>query len=162
MRMTRAAVRIAKFARRWSCVIIAEDAGRVVGVLNAVDWPHCQLGPLEKLKIALAVIPSMRAALWRQLKISNAWSARDPRRPHRHLGPIAVHPDWQGRGVGSAMLSSFLASVDAQRMPVYLETDVDRNVALYQKFGFTVIARQTILGVDNRFMWREPQADSHR
>lgn len=32
--------------------------------------------------------------------------------------------------------------------------DVDRNVVLYEKFGFKVIAQAEINGVNNRFMWR--------
>ena len=59
-------------------------------------------------------------------------------------GPIGVHPERQGRGVG----------IDEQRLPAYLETEVDRNVVLYEKFGFKVIAQAEINGVNNRFMWR--------
>ena len=70
------------------------------------------------------------------------------------MGPIAVHPELQGRGVGKALIGSFLKMVDEQRLPAYLETDVDRNVELYEKFGFKVIAQAQINGVNNRFMWR--------
>jgi len=68
--------------------------------------------------------------------------------------PIGVHPECQGQGIGKAMLASFLKVVDEQGMPAYLEADVDRNIALYKKFGFKVIARADIAGVENRFMWR--------
>lgn len=38
----------------------------------------------------------------------------------------------------------------------YLETDVDRNVSLYEKFGFQVIGQADILGInDRRFMRRD-------
>jgi hypothetical protein len=50
--------------------------------------------------------------------------------------------------------------VDEQAASAYLETDVDRNVALYEKFGFRVIAQASIVGVNNRFMWREAGAGS--
>jgi ribosomal protein S18 acetylase RimI-like enzyme len=158
--VTQAAVRVAKLGRKYSHVLIAEDEERLVGVLNAVDWPHCQLRAAEKLKIVLAVLPAMGLALARQLKISNAWAKRDPGQPHWHLGPIAVLPEFQGSGVGKAMLASFLGMADEQSLPSYLETDVDRNVALYEKFGFRVIAREHLMGIDNRFMWRAPQASS--
>jgi ribosomal protein S18 acetylase RimI-like enzyme len=156
--MTQTAVRIAKFGRKFSHAIVAEDGDRLVGVLNAVDWPHCQLRAGEKLKTVLAVLPAMRAGLARQLKISNTWAKRDPRQPHWHLGPIGVHPEFQGRGAGKAMLAAFLAMVDEQGLPAYLETDVERNVVLYEKFGFKVIARENIMSSDNRFMWREIKA----
>jgi hypothetical protein len=31
---------------------IAQHEGRIVGVLNAVEWPNCQLRMSEKLRVA--------------------------------------------------------------------------------------------------------------
>jgi ribosomal protein S18 acetylase RimI-like enzyme len=71
-----------------------------------------------------------------------------------------VDPQLQSRGIGKATLASFLDMVDGQGSAAYLETDVDRNVALYEKFGFKVIDQEDISGVNNRFMWREAGARS--
>jgi len=154
-RVMQTAVRVAKLGRRYSHVLVAEEGGRLVGVLNAAEWPHCQLGPLEKLKVAPAMARVMGSALPRQLKILSAWAQHDPRKPHWHVGPIGVHPKLQGQGVGKALLGSFLDMVDQQCSPAYLETDVDRNVMLYDKFGFVVVAQENLMGINNRFMWRE-------
>ena len=81
--------------------------------------------------------------------------AHDPREPHWHIGPIGVQPELQGHGVGKALLETFLATVDEKGSPAFLETDVDRNVELYESFGFTVLSREDIVGVDTRFMWRD-------
>jgi len=159
-RMMRVAVRAAKLSRKCSHVVVAERAGKIVGVLNAAQWPNCQLGVGEKLRTAPAMILAMGSALPRAFKMMSLWAKHDPREPHWHLGPIGVHPEFQSRGVGKAMLGSFLVTVEKQRSPAYLETDVDRNVALYEKFGFRVIARADINGVNNRFMWREAGAGS--
>src|SRR5712671_2351658 len=70
------------------------------------------------------------------------------RERHWHLGPIGIHPDLQGQGVGSALLSAFLKTVDQQRSSAYLETDADRNVVLYQTFGFSVIGHAEINSVN--------------
>jgi len=98
------------------------------------------------------------SALPRQLKLSARWAKHDPAARHWHIGPIGVDPDLQGRGVGRALLGSFLTMADEQRSPAYLETDVDRNVALYERFGFTVTDQENINGINNRFMWRETRA----
>jgi ribosomal protein S18 acetylase RimI-like enzyme len=157
-RVMQTAVRVAKLGRRYSHVLVAEKGGRLAGVLNAAQWPHCQLHAVEKLKVAPAMIRVMGAALPRQLKILSAWAKRDPRKPHWHVGPIGVHPQLQGQGVGKALLGSFLQMVDEQDLPAYLETDVDRNIALYEKFAFVVIGQQGLLGINNRFMWREARS----
>jgi ribosomal protein S18 acetylase RimI-like enzyme len=155
-RMIEAGASVAKLGRPSSHVLLAEQAGRVVGVLNAAEWPNCQLRLSEKIRTAPRMIRAMGSALPRQLKLLSIWARQDPRRDHWHLGPIGVHPELQGRGIGTALLDSFLTTVDQQGLPAYLETDVDRNVALYQTFGFEVIAEDNFNGVTNRFMWREP------
>jgi ribosomal protein S18 acetylase RimI-like enzyme len=136
---------------------VAEDEGRIVGVLNASKWPNCQLSIGEKLKTAPVMIRIAGRGLPRSLKMIGVWAEHDPPKPHWHLGPIGVRPELQGRGIGKALLRVFLDTVDEQRLPAYLETDVDRNVALYGKFGFEVMAQAQINGVNNRFMWRPAQ-----
>jgi len=133
-------------------VLTAEASGRIVGVLNASEWPNCQLRIGEKLRTAPAMIWVMRTALPRQLKLLSLWAKQDPHRAHWHLGPIGVDPELQGRGVGKAMLGSFLDMVDKQGSPAYLETDVEKNVLLYESFGFKVISQADFEGVKNRFI----------
>jgi len=154
----RAAARAANLGRKFSRVLVAEDSGLVVGVLNAAQWPHCQLSLSERLRTAPIMSREAGRGLPKSLRQMNVWAKHDPRERHWHLGPIGIHPDLQGQGVGSALLSAFLKTVDQQRSPAYLEADVDRNVVLYEKFGFSVIGHADINGVNNRFMWRPARA----
>lgn len=159
-RMTESGARFAKLGRRYSHVLVAEDKGGIVGVLNAIEWPNCQLRMSEKLKFAPSMIRVTGLGLPRAFTMMSVWAKHDPRAQHWHVGPIGVHPERQGRGIGKALLAAFLDVADAQGSPAYLETDVDRNVALYEKFGFKVIEQEDISGVNNRFMWREAGARS--
>lgn len=153
----REAVRIAKFGRPWSHALVAVHAGGIVGALNAAEWPHCQLSNLEKIKTVPSMIRIMKTALPRAFSMASRREAADPHKPHSHIGPVGVRPELQGRGIGRTLLESFLAEVDERGAAAFLETDVDRNVVLYQNVGFTVTSRQEIVGVDTRFMWREPR-----
>lgn len=159
-RMTESGARFAKLGRRYSHVLVAKDEGRVVGVFNAIEWPNCQLRMSQKLEIAPSMIRVTGLGLPRAFKMMSVWAKHDPRERHWHVGPIGVDPELQGRGIGKAMVAAFLDMADAQGSPAYLETDVDRNVALYEKFGFKVIGQEDISGVNNRFMWREAGARS--
>lgn len=159
-RIMQAGVRVAKLGRKCSYVLVAEEEGRMVGVLNAAEWPNCQMRILEKLRTATALITVMGAALPRQLKLLNLWGTQDPHRGHWHLGPIGVSPELHGRGIGKELLESFLKMVDEQNSPAYLETDVDKNVLLYERFGFKVVSQADFEGVNNRFMWREARGRS--
>ena len=51
---------------------------------------------------------------------------------------IAVDSDWQGRGVGKALLEALLDRADQVAAPVFLEvrTDNDRAIAMYRARGF--------------------------
>jgi len=154
LRIMRAGVRIAKFERPRRYALVANDSKRIVGVLNAAEWPGCQMPAGEKIRNAFAMVRIMGLTLPRMFKLIGARARHDPRERHWHVGPIGVHPEVQGRGGGKALLTSFLAMADEQGAPVFLETDVERNVSLYKKFGFEIIGEEMILGVNNRFMWR--------
>jgi ribosomal protein S18 acetylase RimI-like enzyme len=151
------AVRIAKFGRPWSHALVAVHTGSIVGALNAAEWPHCQLSTVEKIKTAPSMIRIMGSALPKVFTMMSKREAADPHEPHWHIGPVGVQPELQGRGIGKALLDSFLAEIDENQVAAFLETDVDRNVILYEKVGFSVTSRREIVGVDTRFMWREPR-----
>lgn len=154
-RVMRSAVRVAKFGRRWSHAIVAVQDERILGALNAAPWPNCQLTGLQKIATVPAMLRATGTALPRIAHMSERRAAHDPRRAHWHIGPVGVRPDAQGHGVGSALLTEFLATSDKRGAPAFLETDVDRNVTLYQRHGFQVVESQAILGVETWFMWRD-------
>jgi ribosomal-protein-alanine N-acetyltransferase len=51
---------------------------------------------------------------------------------------IGVHPDYQGQGLGKALLRALLDRADELSAPVFLEvrTDNDRAITLYERHGF--------------------------
>lgn len=67
--------------------------------------------------------------------------AYHPAEPHWYLPFIGVDCALQGRGYGSALLTRALADCDAQGTPAYLESSNERNVPLYERFGFRVMAK---------------------
>lgn len=54
------------------------------------------------------------------------------------LERMAVHPDFQGRGLGSKCLKSVLSEATASK--VRLVTQESRNVTFYKRLGFRVVA----------------------
>lgn len=62
--------------------------------------------------------------------------------PHYYLFLLGVSPAAQGKGVGGLLLADMLGKVDREGMPAYLETQNERNVGFYQKFGFEVAAEE--------------------
>src|SRR5699024_5147233 len=119
---------------------------------------------IETLRLGFALLTSntpsgaIRSARWLQ-----AWLRADPRKPHWHLGPLAVATDWRGRGVAPRLGRAVCAEAAARDpAPLYLETDTLRNVRLYEAFGFRVIGTRRVLGTDSWLMMREGSADLSR
>jgi len=94
---------------------------------------------------------------WRKSVWHTEWARRDPLEQHWHLGPIGVLPSHQGSGIGSLLMERFCREVDACSAKAYLETEGDKNVRFYKKFGFEIISKSIIFNVENRYMERVSQ-----
>lgn len=70
-----------------------------------------------------------------------------------HIGNIAVHPEYQGRGLATRLLDHLLEE-GRRRDMVFATLEVRpsnlRALALYEKFGFRQIARRRHYYRDNR------------
>ena len=79
--------------------------------------------------------------------------------PHHHLAILAVRPDRQGRGTGTALLAAHHAALDAEGTPAYLEAADQRNRRLYLTCGYTDHGEPIQLpdGPVMHPMWRQPQ-----
>ncbi len=71
--------------------------------------------------------------------------------PHWFLHNLAVAPNQQNKGIASTLLAQSLARVDEQHLPSYLETQTEKNVALYKRFGFTVLEATKVPGTEFNF-----------
>ena len=79
-------------------------------------------------------------------------------RPHWHLQILAVDPERQGSGIGSALMRDVLAPADSEHQPAFLETTTERNVRLYERHGFHIHEEWRMTrGPQVWGMWREPQ-----
>lgn len=67
-----------------------------------------------------------------------------PEQPHWYLGLLGTDPARQRTGVARALLTPMLARADADRVPVFLETGMPRNVTVYERFGFVIAAEADV------------------
>lgn len=127
-------------------------------VLGAAIWeaPGRHASILAQVRRAPEFV---RALGWRGLpaaiRLQNLLGSYRPTEPHWYLAQIGVGDAARGAGVGSALLTSRLAAIDASGMPAYLESSNERNRALYRRYGFTTIADvRGIPGASPAAMWR--------
>ncbi|MEV4318855.1 amino acid permease [Actinocrispum sp. NPDC049592] len=99
----------------------------------------------------------------RFLALHAAMDAAHPVRPHHYLAFVAVTPEQQGRGIGTALIRHRLQELENMAMPVYLEATNRRNLALYVHLGFQPMGTPITLPDDGPRlypMWRP--ASIHR
>ncbi len=84
-------------------------------------------------------------------------AARVPE-PSYYLSVLGVEPEHQGRGIGSALMRPVLERCDRDRLPATLQTFTERNLPLYRRNAFEVVAETTIRGTSVRawLMRRDP------
>lgn len=94
---------------------------------------------------------------WRKSVWHAEWALHEPLVQHWQLGPIGVLPSHQGVGIGSKLMKRFCNEIDACLAEAYLETDLDKNVRFYEKFGFKVTSESDVFGVKCSYMIRAPR-----
>lgn len=81
-----------------------------------------------------------------------------PHEPHWYLLAVGAAPEHQGKGHGSRVIREQLRRADSERIPAYLETGTEKNVAIYRNLGFEAVREIPITkGPTLTGMWREPQ-----
>lgn len=128
-------------------IFIAKENKKIIGVMR---MKSC----IGKVVDEPKKVESGNDIEWRKSVWFKEWSTHDPVEQHWHLGPIGVLPTHQGLGVGSILMDIFCKEVDACIATAYLETDYDKNVKFYKKFGFKIVSESEIFGVKNRYMLR--------
>ena len=72
---------------------------------------------------------------------------------------VGVDPDWQGRGLGAALMRPILDRCDADGVAAYLEASSPRNRVLYERHGFVVTKELSVADSPSLYgMWRAPRA----
>ncbi|MGI2335992.1 MAG: GNAT family N-acetyltransferase [Dehalogenimonas sp.] len=79
--------------------------------------------------------------------------------PHWYLQILGIDPAWQGKGMSRRLVRPLLERFDLENLPCYLETNTEKNVAIYQRFGFEVLSEGVVPGTKLKLfsMLRKPE-----
>jgi GNAT superfamily N-acetyltransferase len=131
------------------CYTTENGAGAAIWELPD-QW---QLGVADQLRLFPRLAMTYRRFTPRLLRTITALESNHPAEAHYYLPFVGVAPEWQGRGVGAALLKPVLDRCDSERMPAYLEASSPRNRALYERHGFAV-TEEFRLGKGSPPLWR--------
>ncbi len=72
---------------------------------------------------------------------------------HIHLLMMGVSQEFQGKGFGGKLLRALVEKAEAEKKSIYLETQKENNVKLYEKYGFSVKKKIILPEPLNLPMW---------
>jgi len=131
------------------CYTTEQGVGAAVWELPG-QW---KLGVGAQLRLLPRLALTYRRHTPRLVQAINALESNHPPEEHYYLAFVGVMPEWQGRGLGAAVLKPVLDRCDSERMPAYLEASAPRNRGLYERLGFEV-TEEFRLGKGSPPLWR--------
>ena len=72
---------------------------------------------------------------------------------HIHLLMMGVSQEFQGKGFGGKLLRALIEKAEAEKKSIYLETQKENNVKLYEKYEFSVKKKINLPEPLNLPMW---------
>ncbi|NVM16750.1 MAG: GNAT family N-acetyltransferase [Candidatus Lokiarchaeota archaeon] len=67
---------------------------------------------------------------------------------HWYFQNIAVKPEEQGKGYGGLLISTMIKNIESDGLPIYVESNTEKNVSIYQKYGFEILEHTIIPETD--------------
>lgn len=61
-----------------------------------------------------------------------------------HIGRLAVHPDAQNQGIGTALLEEIEKYYECQRFELFAGGKSHKNISLYKKLGYAIVRTSSV------------------
>ena len=139
-----AMVRLPNSPVGWERTVVAETNRRVVGIVQAGDFPDFRITP-RLMYLAIRVFGPVK--LMRLMPRLRARGRVQPKRPRGayHIAEIDVDPSFRNQGIGSVLLDHVEAearSGGCARMSL-TTTTINPARRLYERHGFRVVETKT-------------------
>jgi GNAT superfamily N-acetyltransferase len=79
------------------------------------------------------------ASTIRSLQMNDKAHSYFPKGAYLYLGMVGIHPDARGTGILKQLIEPQINKAQARGIPVVLETTSERNIAIYEHYGFQVM-----------------------
>lgn len=142
-----------RLLRQWPVLGIRKDGSLVAAALVNEPVREPLTLPEEQLKELRSIIGN--AAYQRLESYEEKSSGGEPAEPHHFLGMIGVLPDHRGKGYAADLLRVVkeMSVADPASAGVCLSTEDSRNVSLYQRFGYRILAEVDVDGLHSWCMF---------
>ena len=145
-----------RYCHKYGYVYASSD--KIEGIMAITQGEHSYMSLWRMIRSG-SIFPFLSIGFKSFLKVVSALSPMDGiRKKHMknksfaYLQIIGVASESQGKGHGGKLLKELIAMTDEAKLPIYLETETESNVRLYERFGFETLEEMN-LPVINQPMW---------
>jgi len=121
-----------------------DDAVRGGAVWQAPSPPRP--GSLQVMSMMLHSALVLRSRTRAGMVLAATLEGVRERQPHWYLAVLGTAPEYQARGIGSALIAPVLERCDRDGVLAYLESSKEANIPFYQRHGFEVSQEVSIPG----------------
>jgi GNAT superfamily N-acetyltransferase len=127
-----------------------------IGAVLCLPPGKWRLSVVTMVRRGPAFLQAFGSELPRALRAFTLLERVHPSDPHHFIAYAGVSPEWQGEGIGGALVSRLLERCDAEGSPCYLEATSERAAAFYHRHGFVVTDEVRLKhGPPLWLMWRD-------
>ncbi|MFW5775456.1 MAG: GNAT family N-acetyltransferase [Chitinivibrionales bacterium] len=135
------------------CIKYGEVYATSENLEGIAAWIPGRLADMALWRIILsgAIGPGLRMGFRPSRKMNPSFELlqRDRRthmdgKPYVYLQIVGVATRFQGQGFGGKLIRALLEKCDRDKLPVYLETETEDNVRMYQRYGFKLLQQITL------------------
>ena len=117
---------------------------QTLATLDALDFHPLWRNSVEKLKRWRKALPYFVVAVAGREPVGYCYCSVGEKE-HGHLIRMAVHPAWQGQGIGTRLVAEavrFFRQAGVRRITLNTQEENERAQRLYRKFGFRLMGRE--------------------
>ncbi|MFW9785526.1 MAG: GNAT family N-acetyltransferase [Candidatus Heimdallarchaeota archaeon] len=135
-----------KFCMKYGDVYAPSD--RIEGVMLILPYENADM-TVPRIILSGGFFLSMKLMKFRKMFEKNIEIIESVKKnldigPYIYLFVIGVKQEFQGKGFGGKMLGALMEKADIEKKPMYLETQLEKNVSLYEKYGFYIYEKKEL------------------
>lgn len=124
---------------QFNSVFVDEEVNGVAGCIPPCLYPRIPFRYIIKAGFFQAVPKIIFRNFWRPLRAywdNQNRTRNEVKEPTWILDILGVHPESQGKGIGSALVQHLLSCANRDKVPAYVITHKEKNIIFYEKNGF--------------------------
>jgi len=130
---------------KFNTVFVEDNVRGVAVCVPPKLFPHIPLSYQLRAGLLKALPKLGLKNLWKPIRVyfdSQKRTTDEVKEPSWILDILGVQPEFQGKGIGTALVQHLISLSNQDKVPAYLITHNERNIVFYEKNGFKLLKKE--------------------